>query len=241
MLRCLLLLAAALCVASAASDTDSQAQHVLVSTEVALSAGRVAVWKPLTGANIGVTVTSSRNGSAADIMLMPLDQWELWQVSRADPAALHRVPPGGHASFEQQGPCRQEWALVVAHAWDADAYPRPKPVTAQVQVTGRLCSCTPASSLVTSFARLSSVAGTLTSRLVTSWLLLHVSSAGDDADCSKVQCVVPLRSTPARVQPLVVSPLLTLHDMKCITCCSTRHCQRAERQAQVASVVLPAR
>ena len=91
------------------------------------------------GAHVGVVASSSRGGSAAEIMLMPLEQWKQWQVSRADPAPVHRLPSDGNVSFVRRGRCRDEWALVIAHAWDADAYPRPQPATVHVRVTGGLC------------------------------------------------------------------------------------------------------
>ncbi len=140
MLRWVLLLATALFVAPAAgSELDSQPVHVLASGQIALSPGRAAVWQPLIGAHVGIAANSSHGGSAADVMLMPLEQWKQWQLSRADPGAVHRLPRGGNVSFVQRGRCRQEWALVIAHAWDADAYPRPQPATVHVRVTGGLC------------------------------------------------------------------------------------------------------
>jgi len=141
MLRWVLLLATALFVApAAASELDSQPVHVLASGQIALSPGRAAVWQPLVGAHVGIAANSSHGGSAADVMLMPLEQWEQWQLSRADPAAVRRLSRGGNVSFVQRGRCRQEWALVIAHAWDADAYPRPQPATVHLRVTGRPCA-----------------------------------------------------------------------------------------------------
>ncbi len=136
MLRWLLCLAAAISVVSSASEPAGCSQRALADTLVTLDPGRAAVWQPLVGATIAVIVTGNAGGSAANVMLMPLKQWLLWQVSNADAAVAHRVQPGGNVSVAQRGSCQEQWVLTVSHAWDADTYPRPQPATVHVVVTG---------------------------------------------------------------------------------------------------------
>ena len=138
MLRCLLCLVVASSVVSAASEPAGHVLRPLVDTLVTVGPGRAVVWQPLTGADVAVTVNGSGGGSAADVMLMPLDEWRSWQVTKADAAAEHRLRPGRNVSFSQRGACREQWVLTVAHAWDVDTYPPPQPAIVHVMVTGGL-------------------------------------------------------------------------------------------------------
>ena len=136
MLRWWLCLAVAILVFSTASEAVDLSQRAQADTLVTLGPGRAAIWQPLVGANVAVTVNGSAGGGAADVMLMPRKEWLLWQVSKADAAAAHRVRPGGDVSLTQRGNCREQWVLTVSHAWDADTDPQPQPVTVHVIVTG---------------------------------------------------------------------------------------------------------
>lgn len=136
----LALLALAACGSYAAAGRSGPPRpRTLVSDTVSLSPGEAVLWGATSSviSSANVRVEAHNAGSAAvDVLLMPLEQWRLWQSCAADAGERMRLEPGATAELAVVGGCRQRWVLSASHAEEPGDWPRPGNASVRLSAEG---------------------------------------------------------------------------------------------------------